>query len=512
LNWAMAEAADDDFNSGEEEEQENNEEEEEREPDPEEDAAASGVASSQLRKRRELGEDTWPYDTPTVCVEVTSIDGQAILYVHQGVLDTIPYFYAQQARWTKAEERLRLQLPDGTPLKSFVLLMKHLYCPLQHVSFRDVTEGIHITKVAAMLNCDQKTTAAFAVALRSALRTEGDVELLHELCMPHDLPLEIQRLNKKPRLQHNELSIPELKMMLHNAAKQRDAETLEYVARHLKQRSRRGGTALEEVAKLLIGESELAAVPLTLQFLSVHPRYYILFVQEWRAIAKKFRDDSPTQRAARLQGRIDFMNLGVKLFSEGSVCEEALIRSFQLLLQHFHRRMLAVLAAVLREVDVNVQLKILENVLDPPQDFYRRSPLHSIFFGFECHRDPHIAAAEHMLHVDIIAALAVEAKAAFLERILKLGDNEFAKAITVPVLRALGSDHGVRICERLLKMDLDDESCPLPSILTCDVLELLGTPGMRKLLPVACVLKAPVKSRILESTAPVIDEDSEEGF
>lgn len=65
------------------------------------------------------------------------------------------------------------------------------------------------------------------------------------MCEEEELPVEIQPVAHRAtkRRKGDEVSVGELRMMHRNAIAVEDAETLEYVAQHLKRRSRRGGAA-----------------------------------------------------------------------------------------------------------------------------------------------------------------------------------------------------------------------------------------------------------------------------
>jgi hypothetical protein len=95
--------------------------------------------------------ETKLFITPTVRVELVHAESPTIVFVHEAVIEAIPYFSAQRARWTSGDGLLRLQLPEGATDNHFLLLTKCLYTPERTVRFKHVAERHHVTKLAALL-------------------------------------------------------------------------------------------------------------------------------------------------------------------------------------------------------------------------------------------------------------------------------------------------------------------------------------------------------------------------
>jgi len=333
----------------------------------------------------------------------------------------------------------------------------------------------------------------FVLALRCKLCSDADMAVLRELCETRDMPLELERLAKRARVQTDKdlLSKQDLKQMLDTAAETNDTETLAAVGKHLKLRSRRGGSALQEVVEILSSIALSAAVPLALEFLKTHPCHYRVFLDGCFAprpnllvISDMFLEGV----AVWVAGRIELMNMGIKYFLAGSIRDDDLVSCFMMLLISHREEMTPTYVSVLKQVDVTMLLKICESAMDDA--------------GFDYYK------GRVLLKDQILKVLAVEAKDVIFAKVITWPDREFEAIVRTAVIIEFGVERTNELCKRMLLC----RPVSLQSLVTIEMLDVLGNAGMMTLLPRASDLAPDVKRKLLSATTPELGDGSDDGF
>eukprot|EP00929_Paragymnodinium_shiwhaense_P012484 TRINITY_DN11972_c0_g1_i3.p1 TRINITY_DN11972_c0_g1~~TRINITY_DN11972_c0_g1_i3.p1 ORF type:complete len:499 (+),score=106.94 TRINITY_DN11972_c0_g1_i3:52-1548(+) len=464
------------------------------------DADSDGADAAEAEMQSENAEDTHPmpscsfqdkstYITAPVAIEVIGAQAKATVYMHQATLDKVPYFTAQQARWSDAGSTLKLQLPEGTHPDHFLLLVNVLYSPKIPIRFSSVTEGHLVTELAVMLACEAEIIDALAFALRSTLRRQADMSQLKKLYGDKEMPAQIQRVVKRRRTMPNEPSFRDLQSMLHTAVVQRDTVMIQCVEKHLKERARRGLSGREQVAKILMSEPSSRVIPPMLEFLSAHPYFYGHCMRTASCLGQWHQRLTDS----RFKGLTELLKLGTQHFLASKISEDEFVVTFRVIMRWFDNRLKArtkelksSICEAVRQSPVSCQVKVIRDVIHDDERF-----------------------TGHVLFPEFVNSLAWEAKHALVGAMLMLPDDEVSKALREPdLLKAFGKVRRQKICKRILNMDQEDAR----QTVDVSVLKHLGTHGMQKLLPMASVFAPEVRNLLVASATAALRNDAEDGF
>lgn len=422
--------------------------------------------------------------SPLVAIEaaVAIADGskkrRAVLHVHKAVADSVPFFAVQQARWGRGPgEPVRVDLPLGVSVEALALVLEKTYfpakcsrhrlpwrvqgtqlpstCCVHPCSEREIAGipmslALEAAQLASFLDCGAAAVEDLVTSVCDAVVNEADVAALGRFCEAHQVPESLAKLARRlTRRDEEGLGRDALRTMLLNSLKHNDSDMLKIATRLLKQRSRRGGSSLDEVADILAtrtretSESTEVLFQLALEFVEAHPRFYR------RVVEALFNDEAPLvdiyisnsaffkqqkiAMAAKYFTRL--LHVGLTHENSGTLGEGDLVALFKRAVEHdtyisgitllVQADCLATVAAALPRMGSTLQLEVC-HVLTACED----------------------GRFSSMVTSDMLANLAVEAKSLFTTRMLNLSDGQLGRVFNEQVVEHLDRAVKIELCQK----------------------------------------------------------------